>query len=188
MKNLVLEFVKGVTLNLTDDCSVYRIVKCGDDVFTLKDYRRQFGHDDSLPFHAILCCNGKELCECLNDGWGGETIITPIDAVLYDEVCSRLNDNYKWSFFGMECNVKLPFIADTLACGEDEACNNNKSKQAKEEVTLEDKYSLWKVFLKGEDDFTYAQTKPTTISKAYKVIAKALDVSVGDIIGFIGQV
>ena len=131
MKNLVLEFVKGVTLNLTDDCSVYRIVKCGDD---------------------------------------------------------RLNDNYKWSFLGMECNVKLPFIADTLACGEDEACNNNKSKQAKEEVTLEDKYSLWKVFLKGEDDFTYAQTKPTTISKAYKVIAKALGVSVGDIIGFIAQV
>lgn len=185
MKNLVLEFVKGVTLNLTDDNSVYRIVKCGDDVFTLKDYRCQFGHDDSLPYHAILCCNGKEMCECFNDGWGGETIITPSDATLFDEVCDRFIDNYKWSFVGYEHNLTLSFIADTLACGEDEACKNKK--QAKEEVTLEDKYSLWKVFLKGEDDFTYVQTKPTTISKAYKVIAKALDVSVGDIIGFIGQ-
>lgn len=186
MKNLVLEFIKGITLNLTDDSSLYRIVKCGDDVFTLKDYRRQFGHDDSLSFRAILCCNGKELCECFNDGWGGETMITPTDATLYDEVCARLKGNYKWSFWGVECNVRLPFIADTLGCGEDDACNN-KSKQAKEEVTLEGKYSLWKVFLKGEDNFTYVPTNPTTISKAYKVIAKTLGVSVGDIIGFIGQ-
>ena len=46
--------------------------------FSLKEFKEINGHDDSLPYEAILCCDGKPLCSVLNDGWGGPTNVMKI--------------------------------------------------------------------------------------------------------------
>jgi hypothetical protein len=100
----VFDFAK-----MTND-KLYIIIKFMGDVFTLKGFRINMGHDDSLPFQAVLCINGKETAECYNDGWGGPTNIHPlslekreslyaIDALLknYTYTDSKYNLTSKWS-------------------------------------------------------------------------------------------
>jgi hypothetical protein len=42
---------------------------------TLTKVRKVRGHDDSLPFDAILLADGKPVAELFDDGWGGEVQI-----------------------------------------------------------------------------------------------------------------
>lgn len=41
--------------------------------FALKKVIEQIGHDDTLPYAAILYINNKKVALIFNDGWGGET-------------------------------------------------------------------------------------------------------------------
>lgn len=41
--------------------------------FTLKSVKEQVGHDDTLPYAAMLYINNKKVAIVFNDGWGGET-------------------------------------------------------------------------------------------------------------------
>lgn len=117
-KSKTFEFRLGVINNL--DCSPEcgsTLIVVGKHSFTLKDFELQHGHDDSLPYSAILCDNGQELCRCTNDGWGGETDIVALDDNAYtllEKIGDELND-YKWSFRGSEFNLDITFIADTIA-------------------------------------------------------------------------
>ncbi len=96
-------------------------IVCGKYSFTLKDFSINPGHDDSLPYTAILCINRIPVAKCFNDGWGADTEITPInprDKKLLDEVKAELK-KYKWSFHDTTLTLDIPFIADTLTCNEE---------------------------------------------------------------------
>lgn len=87
--------------------------------FTMMDYQRINGHDDSLPYNATLYLNGKPFCKCMNDGWGGDTLLTPIvSRDEFEEVKFRLED-YKvvwyWQDRKFVDNVTINSIADYLA-------------------------------------------------------------------------
>lgn len=98
---------------------LYTIIKFRGNAFTLKDFRVNMGHDDSLPFQAVLCINGNEMAECYNDGWGGPTNIRPVSADMrttlyaidtelknYTSIDSKYNLTSKWS---------IEDIVDTLS-------------------------------------------------------------------------
>ena len=98
----------------------YDVIQCDKNKFTLSDFKEQVGHDDSLPYTAILCYNGKKVCSCLNDGWGGETELRPLDAasrVLMNNVILKLGLNYKFSYMSTQLTLTLDLIADLLAQG-----------------------------------------------------------------------
>jgi hypothetical protein len=42
------------------------------DKWDITSYKRQHGHDDSIPFSAKITLNGKVVGSVFNDGWGGE--------------------------------------------------------------------------------------------------------------------
>lgn len=114
-KDKVFDFGKR-----TDD-KLYTIIKFGKDVFTLKKFRVNMGHDDSLPFQAILCINGKEFAECFNDGWGGPTNIRVIDRAKnwerFKELDNKLKEcNYTDSYYNFSSNWDIETIVDNLAC------------------------------------------------------------------------
>ncbi len=96
-------------------------IQFGDKKFTLKNFRLQIGHDDSLPYAAILCVNNKPICQCLNDGWGGETELTPVGKTTYDDI-KQLQDEVKECKWGCgkhhDFDITLDFIADIIACNE----------------------------------------------------------------------
>lgn len=92
----------------------------GDYTFTMKNYRRIPGHDDSLPFTATLYINGKRSYEALNDGWGGEAFLTsvPTNKTDYNGINTYLRDNqFLWcEYEGHTLYYRtLPQIADALA-------------------------------------------------------------------------
>ena len=93
------------------------VIQCGKDKYTLSNFKLQEGHDDSLPYSAILCINKKPVCKCVNDGWGGQTELMPLDirseAIMASAAVSL--SKYGWKFHGTEFELKLDFIADTLA-------------------------------------------------------------------------
>ena len=117
-KEKILTFEKGKPLDLTEDVEFgCNVIIVGDNKFTMRDFREQFGHNDSLPYTGILCCNGKPICRSTNDGWGGESNIEPLDQKSA-EVLSSITDelkNYKWKYGSVIITLRLDFIADTLA-------------------------------------------------------------------------
>ena len=117
-----LKFDKKMPLSLDDNKEyMAEVIEVGKNKFTMRDYRPQEGHDDSLPYVGILCNNGKPLCRCFNDGWGGMTELTPVGAAegaIMKSIANKLGD-YKWSFDGTEFDLDIYFIADTLAITED---------------------------------------------------------------------
>lgn len=116
-----LKFDKKMPLSLDDNKEyMAEVIEVGKNKFTMRDYRPQEGHDDSLPYVGILCNNGKPLCRCFNDGWGGMTELTPIGAAegaIMKSIANKLGD-YKWSFKDAEFDLDIYFIADTLAITE----------------------------------------------------------------------
>lgn len=120
MKKLkIFKFKQGQTLDLTNSpefgCNV---IECGKNRFTLRDFKIQEGHDDSLPYSAILCINDKPICQCLNDGWGGMTEMKPLDAQSKALMasCQITLSKYKWKYRSTEFVLDLEFIANSLAC------------------------------------------------------------------------
>jgi hypothetical protein len=89
--------------------------------FTLKNYHRVKGHDDTLPYEATLCANGVKVATCFNDGWGGETnvdIILTSKAPLLDTIDSVLKDatlTFEYNGEKHTFPLKLNDIADMLA-------------------------------------------------------------------------
>ena len=112
-------------LNITNDLimDAVNIIKVGGSAnglrFTMMDYQEINGHDDSLPYNATLYLNGKPFCKCMNDGWGGDTFLTPIvSRDEFEEVKFRLEDykciyNYRGKKFVDD--VTINSIADYLA-------------------------------------------------------------------------
>lgn len=112
-------------LNITNDLimDAVNIIKVGGSAnglrFTMMDYQEINGHDDSLPYNATLYLNGKPFCKCMNDGWGGDTLLTPIvNRNEFEEVKFRLED-YKciYNCRGKKFvdDVTINSIADYLA-------------------------------------------------------------------------
>ena len=102
-----------------DSKSTYNVIECGKDRYTLSNCREIDGHDDSLPYAAKLCLNGKPVCSCFNDGWGGMTELKPLD-IASRAILSSMRiklKQYKWSCGKTEFPFDLEFVADTLACG-----------------------------------------------------------------------
>ena len=119
MKKVTLKLQKGVNSDAVLEEIVNEVV-CGDYKFTIKDFMIIPGHDDSLPYYAVLYLNGKPFCRCLNDGWGGETNLEPIKGHTYDELKSINEEikDYKWAFKNHIFDYSLNFIADILADSE----------------------------------------------------------------------
>jgi hypothetical protein len=100
------------------------IIKVGGSAnglrFTMMDYQEINGHDDSLPYNATLYLNGKPFCKCMNDGWGGDTLLTPIvSRNEFEEVKSRLKGYksvYLWQDLKFVDDVTINSIANHLAC------------------------------------------------------------------------
>lgn len=46
--------------------------------YSIKNFRKTAGHDDSLPFVCTICYDGKPLCTATDDGWGGDIEIRPV--------------------------------------------------------------------------------------------------------------
>lgn len=113
-----LKFNKKKVLDLTTNIEVgCDVITCDKNYFTMRDFRKQEGHDDSLPYTGLLCYNGKPICRCTNDGWGGETEIKPLGASEMAILASIKNSlkNYKWKYDNIVFELKVDFIADTLA-------------------------------------------------------------------------
>lgn len=89
--------------------------------FEIKKLKKIVGHDDTLPYVGELWCNGKCLCKCMNDGWGGDTNITPIssDFDKIDKIIKATNGLYGHT----DWHYSLAVIADILA--EKEIFNKN---------------------------------------------------------------
>jgi hypothetical protein len=113
-------------LKITNDLimDAVNIIKVGGSAnglrFTMMDYQEINGHDDSLPYNATLYLNGKPFCKCMNDGWGGDTLLTPIvSRNEFEEVKSRLKGYksvYLWQDLKFVDNVTINSIANHLAC------------------------------------------------------------------------
>lgn len=114
---LFTRFEKGTPKDLGNN-DLYESIICDNMTFTMRRYLPVNGHDDTLPYQADLYLNGKGFCHCFNDGWGGETQLTPMGRTTSEkikEVNQRLKDNYSWKFKNMTFKVTLDFIADTIA-------------------------------------------------------------------------
>ena len=94
-------------------------VGCGEGslVFTLKNFIRVGGHDDTLPYQAKLYVNNTFLCLCFNDGWGGETVLSDKNEKnnLFTK-CTEKVAQYKWKYIDSLIDLNIHFIADILAC------------------------------------------------------------------------
>ena len=127
----IFKFKKNDVVDLTHTpefgCNV---IQCGKDKYTLTDYKPQEGHDDSLPYSAILCLNNQPICKCLNDGWGGSTELTPVDIRAKAVMASAdiTLSKFKWSFRTTEMHLTLDFIADTLAISRDHEIKSLEKK------------------------------------------------------------
>ena len=116
----IFEFKKNVYMDLDKSPEAFcNVIKCGKNRFTLRDFKLQDGHDDSIPYSAILCLNDKSLCKCVNDGCGGQTEMVPVDIRAKAIMASAMVklQNYGWCSKGMNIDLDLNFIADTLAIG-----------------------------------------------------------------------
>ena len=118
VKVKILKFVKTKPTHLSDN-QTYNVIECGKDRYTLKDCKLVPGHDDTLPYTAKLCLNGRPICSCFNDGWGGVTEIKPLE-IKSQAIMSSMRlklAQYKWVYANTEFPLELEFVADTLACG-----------------------------------------------------------------------
>ena len=121
----VLKFLKNKNTIIDIDNTIYDVVQCDKNKFTIRDFKLQEWHDDSLPYTAILCNNGKPLCSCFNDGYGGTTSITPLDAMskaIMTSISLKLKESFSFRTKDCKDDVEIPvtldFIADILAYGE----------------------------------------------------------------------
>lgn len=94
----------------------------GEYTFSLRKFREITGHDDSLPYTATLYANGRPVCDLFNDGWGGETMVTPSTAEnsAYHEICDYLSEHGDEFVLAEMCNITLYYdnvsiIGDCLA-------------------------------------------------------------------------
>ncbi len=118
IKVKILKFVKTKPTDISNN-ELFNVIECGKDRYTLKECRLIEGHDDTLPYTAKLCLNGKPVCSCFNDGWGGVTEIKPLDIrskAILSSMCLKVGQ-YKLSCNGTEFPLDVEFIADTLAYG-----------------------------------------------------------------------
>lgn len=116
----------------------------GKYVVEMRNFREIEGHDDSLPYKAELFVNGKKIAECHNDGWGGDTMITPIDINLFNQVAEVVCSTN--GLFGHEdWNYTIPSLADELAF------------KYNEELFIE-KEQANKLLFKSKDGLIYAST------------------------------
>ncbi len=93
-------------------------------LFSLKGFE---GTEDNgnLSYHAILCCNDKPLCECVNHGVGNETEIKEVNPIAFANMKVMLPkiEKYKFSINGNEKNMNLSYVSDILAKTEIERRN-----------------------------------------------------------------
>lgn len=125
-KICVLDLNKNKVVDFKEiENEFYNVIKVGDNVFTITKCKRIDGHDDSLPYTATLCLNGKEYARCFNDGWGAPTDIYPLDGNIKRK--DSINDDlkqYKWCYGSITKGINekqmlldwsIDLIVDTLA-------------------------------------------------------------------------
>jgi hypothetical protein len=114
----ILHFTKNKVMSISDKFNdPFDVIQCGHSKFTLKDFKLQGWHVDSLPYSATLFYNGKPFAKCVNDGWGGKTDIMPLNAqtrAIFASVLQTLT-NYKFIYRNTEFTLGVDLIADLLA-------------------------------------------------------------------------
>lgn len=117
-KAKIFKFRKNECTDLTHSPEAYCTeIQCGTMKFTLRDFKLQEGHDDSMPYTAILCINGKQVCRCTNDGWGGQTELKPLEiqskAIMESTAMTLSKFGFKYHDF--KSTLRLDLIADMLS-------------------------------------------------------------------------
>lgn len=116
-----LKLNKNVILDLTENVeSGYDVISFGKNKFTMRDFRQESGGSECLSYGGILCNNGKQLCECFSEGWGGMTELKPLSVIaraLMMSIKLKLGE-VKWQYRNEVRDCTLDFIADMLARNE----------------------------------------------------------------------
>lgn len=115
--------------------------KFGKYEIEMRKFKEVMGHDDTLPFNAELWANNTHIANCYNDGWGGDTIVAPVNAKLFDEV-AKIVCATKGALSKEDWNYTMPILADEL------------SWQCVVAKTIERKQKNGLVFLKQDGDLT----------------------------------
>lgn len=97
-------------------------ITLGEYTFTLKNFRRVSGHDDSLPYTATIYVNGKRTFKAFNDGWGGETNFLPVDKAGVSE--QTINDYLDGDKFPWCTYADVTLYYNRLACVADKLADN----------------------------------------------------------------
>lgn len=97
-------------------------ITLGDYTFTLKNFHRVNGHDDSLPYTATIYVNGKRTFNAFNDGWGGETNFQTIDKAKVNE--QTINDYLSGNKFPWCTYANVTIYYNRLACVADSLADN----------------------------------------------------------------
>ena len=111
--------MKNITLKVNDNLSII-----------LRNVREVFGHDDSLPYNALVVVDEPKskiftfIGRVWNDGWGGPSCIEPATEAgrqKMEEIDKYLTDtfSYKYKFDGDDreftMTTDLEFVLDEMA-------------------------------------------------------------------------
>ena len=88
--------------------------KFGQYVVEMRKFKETMGHDDSLPFNAELWVGNTHIANCYNDGWGGETVVAPVNCELFDKVAKEVCAT-KGALCKEEWSYTMPILADELS-------------------------------------------------------------------------
>ena len=104
-------------------CTIVKIGGINGLKFTMKNFKRIYGHDDSMPYMADLYLGKEHVAQCHNDGWGGDTHIywvNTFDAERRAEVLQEVR-KHKWCFKMpnekkmYHITLNMSFVADLLS-------------------------------------------------------------------------
>ena len=145
----------------------------GKYTIELKKVKEVFGHDDSFPYVAELWVNRKHIANCYNDGWGGDTLITPIDAQMVMEV-SEIVCATKGAFNEKDWNYTMPLLADELAM-EAIRMQTIKKYQVKNLVFMDDEYRIICIPFKTKTRKTVPIAEMLLSQRGQDMIKKSID-------------
>ena len=139
----------------------------------LKNVKAIDGHDDTFPYVAELWVNRKHIANCHNDGWGGDTLITPIDMPMFKDV-SEIVCATKFAFKEKYWNYTMPMFVDELAI-DAIRMQTIKKHQVNNRVFMDDSYSLFCVPFKTKTRKTVPIAEMLLSQRGQDMIKKSID-------------